>query len=326
MTERTKRGSVFISYRREDAGQHVLHLIRALQPPLSDEQLFYDRESLRAGDRWKERLREEIAKCSVFLALIGKKWLQARNEASGRRRLDERGDWVRTEIELALERTAASGLVVVPLLLDGASMPEAAHLPESIAALCDHQAHRLRTATRSDWEHDVREVLEIISDQGGLALAVAPLVIDIDDPEVGAIHFANEATQSFTITNTSKATYKVGITLDVSAVEDSNRVRLRKAGAILTEYQLHATLDTPGAIDLLASANLKVILAPGESEAFRLALAGNEGFEYTCSLVATCKNLETGSKLRAVSPEFAVVFPIRSVELLRTRKSRESGE
>ena len=64
------------------------------------------------------------------------------------------------------------------------------------------------------------------------------------------------------------------------------------------------------------------MLGPGESEGFRLALVGDEGHIYTCSLVATCKNVKTEAEARATSREFTVEFPIRSIELLRARKKK----
>src|SRR5713226_9543187 len=94
---------VFLSYRRVDTSQIVSRLLADLVPAIGEKRIFYDREKLHGGDRWKERLKEEIGRCSVFLALIGNRWLHARNEASGQRRLDEPEDWVRSEIELALE-------------------------------------------------------------------------------------------------------------------------------------------------------------------------------------------------------------------------------
>ena len=56
------------------------------------------------------------------------RWLGAR-DAAGRRRLDDPGDFVRLEIELAL----AARVAVVPVLVEGAAMPSAADLPPSLA-------------------------------------------------------------------------------------------------------------------------------------------------------------------------------------------------
>src|SRR5262245_23224352 len=95
---------LFISYRTEDSGVVVQRLREALTAVFVPEQVFVDRDSILAGERWRERLAAEIARSSVFFCVIGNRWLHARNEESGQRRLDESDDPVRVEIEAALER------------------------------------------------------------------------------------------------------------------------------------------------------------------------------------------------------------------------------
>jgi len=58
----------------------------------------------------------------VLLAVIGRRWLIAVEE-EGRRRLDHSEDYVRLEIATALKR----GIRVIPMLVDGASMPRPAN-------------------------------------------------------------------------------------------------------------------------------------------------------------------------------------------------------
>jgi hypothetical protein len=59
--------------------------------------------------------------------------------SSSRRRLDDPADFVRIEIEAALER----GVRVIPVLVDGASMPNPGELPASLAKLTRRQALEL---------------------------------------------------------------------------------------------------------------------------------------------------------------------------------------
>ena len=65
----------------------------------------------------------------MILGLIGPHWLEP---TAGSRRIDDPNDWVRREIEAALQRQEA---LVIPVLLDGASPPSASDLPESISDL-----------------------------------------------------------------------------------------------------------------------------------------------------------------------------------------------
>ncbi len=168
MTEQDdkSKSGVFISYRRADTGQVAPRLKKDLISALNDDRIFYDREDLKGGELWKERLKEAINNCSVFLALIGKDWLKAQNKDSGQRRLDEPDDPVRAEVELALEAARSSDLLVVPVIVDEATNPDRKFLPPSIQNLSDHQSLPLRTATNAVWEGDVQTVLARMREHG----------------------------------------------------------------------------------------------------------------------------------------------------------------
>jgi hypothetical protein len=75
-------------------------------------------------------LRKEVAKCKVLLALIGPRWLDAKEEDGGRR-LDNPNDFVRTEIATALERD----IPVIPILLEGARLPKRDRFPKDLEEL-----------------------------------------------------------------------------------------------------------------------------------------------------------------------------------------------
>ena len=86
-----------------------------------------------------------------MLALIGRNWIDVKHD-SGERRLDDAGDFVRLEIETALRRNIA----VTPVLVQGASMPAAHRLPESIRDFAYRNGFEL---SHNRWESDVREML-----------------------------------------------------------------------------------------------------------------------------------------------------------------------
>jgi len=89
-----------------------------------------DVETLSPGVDFVDILKKAVAECDVLLALIGPQWLTIENE-KGQRRLDNPGDFVRVEIVTALERNVQ----VVPILLNGARMPEARDLPDPLKQL-----------------------------------------------------------------------------------------------------------------------------------------------------------------------------------------------
>lgn len=137
---------IFINHRHVDA-LWVGRLVDALTPLFGAPELYVDRQ-LEPGDLWPQELEAALQRCDALVAVIGPGWAQLQ-DAQGRRRLDDPGDWVRREIETALAR----GVLIVPVFLDGCAVPAEAELPASLQPLCQRQGQALRT---SDWEHDLQ--------------------------------------------------------------------------------------------------------------------------------------------------------------------------
>jgi hypothetical protein len=131
--------AVFISYRREDTAYAAGWLYDRLAMDLDEDQIFKDVDSIRGGDDFAQVITLKVGSCDALLALVGQKWLTITDE-NHRRRLDNPADFVRLEIEAALNR----GIPVIPVLVDGAKMPRASQLPPSLAGLLDRQAVELR--------------------------------------------------------------------------------------------------------------------------------------------------------------------------------------
>lgn len=87
------------------------------------------------GSRFRDHIRETIARSGIFLIVIGTEWIDARDDEA-RRRLDLPDDPVRFEIETAL----AADVPVVPVLVKQAPMPRKKELPESLASLAELNA------------------------------------------------------------------------------------------------------------------------------------------------------------------------------------------
>jgi formylglycine-generating enzyme required for sulfatase activity len=145
-------GKIFICYRRLDSQDMAGRLHDKLESHFGDDAVFMDADSLSAGERFPQRIQATIAECDVFLALIGRQWLDAR-DGDGRRRLDDAEDWVRLEIEEALRQKVTP----VPVLLHGAEMPSKKALPATLGKFTEFHAARLRP--NPDFKHDVAKLI-----------------------------------------------------------------------------------------------------------------------------------------------------------------------
>jgi hypothetical protein len=137
--------NVFISYRRDDSAGHAGRIHDRLRRHLGRKLLFMDVDSIPLGVDFSKVLRNEVEKCEVLLALIGPQWLDARDD-QGERRLEDPNDFLRFEIATALERD----IRVIPVLLDGAGLPDADQLPENLRTLALRNGLAVRHASFHD--------------------------------------------------------------------------------------------------------------------------------------------------------------------------------
>ena len=151
-------GAIFISYRREDAAGEAGRLSDHLARRFGQARVFIDIDTIAPGTDFVVELDRALADTRVVLVIIGRRWLEA-TDSTGARRLDRADDFVRREIQSALTR----GVRLVPVLVQGATMPSEADLPEPLAKLATRQAMAI--------QHE-----EFGADAQRLAEAIAPLV------------------------------------------------------------------------------------------------------------------------------------------------------
>lgn len=143
---------IFISYRRGESAGYAGRLHESLERRLGDGAVFRDVDGLEPGQDFVDAIAARLRDCRACLILIGREWLDVTDD-SGRRRLSQPNDYVRLEIEAALART---DLVVVPLLVEGITMPSVDELPDTIRALSRRHAMSLRDET---WDADVDRLI-----------------------------------------------------------------------------------------------------------------------------------------------------------------------
>jgi len=124
---------VFISYRRSDAAGYAQLLHTHVSRRFTPANVFIDVDGIKPGRNYPNVLHATLQSCDVALVVIGPGWLSA--SANGGSRLQEPGDWVRQEIGAVLSRD----VLVVPVLVGGARVPDASDLPGDIAPLAERQ-------------------------------------------------------------------------------------------------------------------------------------------------------------------------------------------
>jgi hypothetical protein len=132
--------SIFISYRRRDSQGSAGRLFDRLAAAFGTNHIFMDVDGIDPGAHFPTVLSSKLAESDVLVAVIGPHWLG--REATEVGRLDDPEDFVRQEIAGALER----GLRVVPVLVDGATMPSVTQIPPALGRLAGLQAVELRHA------------------------------------------------------------------------------------------------------------------------------------------------------------------------------------
>ena len=136
---------VFISYRREDTGPAAGRVYDRLCRLLSKANVFFDVNTIGGGEDFEKRITSEIGRSDVVLIFIGDNWLRAVPQ-SGKARIWEADDHVHAEVRAALARP----ILVLPVLVADARMPNRDELPEDIEALTTKNALRLRHETFDD--------------------------------------------------------------------------------------------------------------------------------------------------------------------------------
>lgn len=142
---------IFISYRRDDASGQAGRLFDRLKERFSEDHVFMDVTDLKPGQDFVTEIERALEGSDVMLAVIGPQWLDAM-DSDGRRRLDDPEDFVRREVATALARKAT----VIPVLVRGAVMPDAAALPEPLRPLARRQAIEL---SDKRWKDDVDDLV-----------------------------------------------------------------------------------------------------------------------------------------------------------------------
>lgn len=147
-----KNSKVFISYRRDDARGHAVHLHSDLTRHFGADRIFMDTSGIEGGQDFGRVIETRLAGCEVLIAVIGRRWLSLFENTGA-----EKGktDWVLLEIAAALNKKMA----IVPVLVDDANVPNEQDLPKALEGFARLQAVRMRD---DQWDQDLARLIGIL--------------------------------------------------------------------------------------------------------------------------------------------------------------------
>ncbi|MDF1814017.1 MAG: toll/interleukin-1 receptor domain-containing protein [Verrucomicrobiales bacterium] len=145
--------TIFICYRRSDTHFETDAIYRELVDVFGKEKVFKDEENVGPAEKFMDRITSTLKNTSALVVVIGPNWLDA-EDTSGNRRLEAKNDYVRREIEAAIE----SKTPIIPVLVGGIDLPSSQHLPHSIRGLLDWQKIEIRPGKY--YHDDIKRLIE----------------------------------------------------------------------------------------------------------------------------------------------------------------------
>lgn len=143
--------SIFICYRRDDAGPYAGRLHDHLVAEFGNQSVVMDVD-FEPGVDFGGRIREIVSAADIVLVLIGPRWT---SDIYGKRRIDNHDDSVRLEIRTALE----CRIRIVPVLVGGTDFPDFESFPDDIRDLTRWNSIKL---TDHRWAEDVARLIKAI--------------------------------------------------------------------------------------------------------------------------------------------------------------------
>lgn len=157
---------IFISYRVRDTQAATGRLVDALKQHFDDDQIFLDIDKIEPGLDFTEVISKYLDSSDIMLVIIGPDWM-AYNSEKNTYRINEKNDWVRLEIATALQRN----IRVVPVLLEGASLPDEELLTDDLKPLLRRQSYEI---SNKRWKYDSEQLVEFLKKVLGQAPKPAP--------------------------------------------------------------------------------------------------------------------------------------------------------
>lgn len=147
---------IAISYRRSDSDAMAGRIRDRLVNYFGQTSVFMDIDSVPLGTDFRTHIANVLGQTHLLLAVIGPNWHGT--GASGHARISDEQDPVRIEIETALR----AQIPILPILVSGAFMPQAADLPTTLQDFPFRNAAEISTGR--DFNYHVERLVRAIDD------------------------------------------------------------------------------------------------------------------------------------------------------------------
>lgn len=145
-----------ISYRRDDSMDITGRIFDRLTSRYGRGAVYRDIDSIPPGSDFREHLQTALGDSDALMVVVGPRWRS--EDRQGKARILSETDYVRTEVEIALNRQ----IPVIPLLVGGSEMPEPGELPDSIRSFAYRNAVTIDSGR--DFDHHMNGLIRALDD------------------------------------------------------------------------------------------------------------------------------------------------------------------
>lgn len=152
---------IAISYRRSDADVTGRIFDRLVQR-YGKESVFRDIDNIPFGMDFRKVVNEALQGTDALVAIVGPNWRGART--FGGAKIKEANDYVRIEVETALQRN----IPVIPVLIGGAALPRPTQLPDGLREFSFRNAASIESGRNfdTDTERLIRSMDQLFKERG----------------------------------------------------------------------------------------------------------------------------------------------------------------
>ncbi len=152
---------IFINYRKEDSSGYSLALYNELSKWYDKNTIFKDFHNIEPGEDFEEAIDNALNSCSILLVIISDRWCEILNKRAN----SISNDFVKLEIATALSKN----IYIIPITLNGATMPTEIELPDDLKNLIRRQYLNI---DQTRFEIDIRKLVQIIDKRLNIQRAV----------------------------------------------------------------------------------------------------------------------------------------------------------